>query len=67
MPELIYALIFIGVVMYLITGFVFFATCSWALGMPNSSIRTKAQKLKKFALETSMIFFWPGWMIYVLT
>ena len=66
MPELIYALIFLGVVTYLISGVVFFATCSWALGMPNSSIRTKAQKLKKFALETSMIFLWPAWIIYVL-
>ncbi|BBC78141.1 Hypothetical protein KNT65_gp093 [Escherichia phage EcS1] len=66
MTPIIMALIFLGVCVYLGTGFYFMCLSAWALGMPDHMCREWHQKLKRNLLTLSMMFFWPGWMIYIV-
>lgn len=66
MTPLAMALLFLGACTYLGIGFYFMCISAWALGMPDHMCREWYQKLKQTTLTLSMMFFWPGWMIYVL-
>lgn len=56
----------IGIAAYLVGGLFFAATFGWCIGMPASSCHTVKQKVTKFALEWSMVFFYPFWIIFMV-
>ncbi|AHJ86941.1 hypothetical protein STP4a_086 [Salmonella phage STP4-a] len=59
-------LIVLGVVAYLIIGFLFVRKFAWCIGMPASSCRTTKHKLTKIVAEWSMVFFYPFWIIFMV-